>query len=48
MKGLMKASYDDSAMWRGWREIGSPRESMMESVQVVVQWVGHGREGLIP
>ena len=26
MKGLMKGSYDSSAMWRGWRGIGSPRE----------------------
>ena len=27
-KGLMKASYDGSAIWRGWGEMGSPRESM--------------------
>ena len=26
MKGLMKASYDGLAMWRGWRRIGSPGE----------------------
>ena len=25
---LMKASYGGSAMWRGWRGIGIPRESM--------------------
>ena len=31
-------------MERDW----SPRESMWESVLVVVQWVGHGRDGLIP
>ena len=27
MKGLMKASYSGSDMWRGWRGIGSSRES---------------------
>ena len=32
-----------STMWRGWRVIGLPRESM-----VVVQRVGLGRDGLIP
>ena len=48
MEGLMKVSYDGSAMWRGWRRIGSPRVSMYESVQVVVQWVGRRRDGLIP
>ena len=26
MKGLTKAFYGDSAMYRGWRGIGSPRE----------------------
>ena len=31
-----KASYIGSAMLRGWRVIGSPRESMYESMQVVV------------
>ena len=25
MKGLLKASYDGSAMWRGWRGIGFSR-----------------------
>ena len=46
MKGLMKASCDGSAMWRGRRGIGSPRESMYECVLVVVQWVGLGRDGI--
>ena len=27
MKGLMKVCSSGSAMWRGWREIGLPRES---------------------
>ena len=27
MKGLTKASYGGSAIWRGWRGIGSLRES---------------------
>ena len=48
MKGLMKASYDGSDMWREWRGIGSLKESMKESLQVVVQWVDHGRDGLVP
>ena len=30
MKGLMKVSYDGLATWRGWRGIGSPKESMKE------------------
>ena len=47
MKGSMRASYDGSDMWRGWRGIGSPRESIKESEQEVVHWVGHGRYGLI-
>ena len=45
MKGLMKTSYGGSTIWRGWRGIGSPRESMLESVLVVVQLVCHGRDG---
>ena len=28
MKGLMKVCSSGSAMWRGWREIGLPREFM--------------------
>ena len=28
VKGLMKASYGGLAMSRGWRGIGSPKESM--------------------
>ena len=28
MKGLMRVSYHGSDMFRGWRGIGSPRESM--------------------
>ena len=48
MKGLIKASYGGSVMWRGWRGIGLARESMYKSVLVVVQWVVHGRDGLIP
>ena len=47
-RGLMKASSGSTAMWRGWRRIGLPREFNYESVLVVVQWVGHGREGMIP
>ena len=42
----MKACSGGSAMWRGW--IGLARESMYESVLVIVQWVGRGRDGLIP
>ena len=26
MKGLMKVSYDGSAIWRGWRRIRLPKE----------------------
>ena len=47
MKALLKAFSDSSAMWRGWRGIGSPRGSMKKSVLVFVQGVGHGRDGLI-
>ena len=35
MKGLMKGSHGGSAMWRGWRGIGIPRESMLESSRSV-------------
>ena len=28
LAACMKASYDGSEMWRGWRVIGSPRESI--------------------
>ena len=48
MKGLMKAPFGGSAMWREWRGIELSREAMYESVLVVIQWVGHGRHGLIP
>ena len=37
-----------SAICRGLRGIGLPRESMQENVLVVIQWVGHRRDGLIP
>ena len=30
-----------------WIRIGFVRESMYESVMVVTQWVGRGRDGLI-
>ena len=43
MKGLMKTFSGGSAMWRGWRGIGLPKESTKECVFVIVQWVGHGR-----
>ena len=46
MKGLVRASYDGSAMWNGWRGIGLLRVSMSENVLVIAQWVGH-REGMI-
>ena len=39
----MKACSGGSAMWRGWRGIRLLKESMQESVQVVVHWVGHER-----
>ena len=47
-KGLRKACSCGSAMWRGWRVIELLRESMQETVLVVVQWVGHGIDGMIP
>ena len=48
MKGLMRAFYGGSDMWRGWRVIRALRESMFESVLVVGWWVGYGIDGLIP
>ena len=33
---------------RGWRIIGLLRESMWESVLVVAQWVGRGKDRFIP
>ena len=39
MKGLMKASYDGSAMWRGWREcagsrsVGRPWKRWIDTVE---------------
>ena len=47
MKGLMEVCSGGSAMGKGWRVIGLPRESMYKIVLVVVQWVGHGRDGSI-
>ena len=47
MKGLTRASYDGSDMWRGWRGIGSPREYVGEcagSRSVRRPW----GDGLIP
>ena len=45
-KGVMWSEEgSSSAMWRGWRGIGSLRESMWECVLLVIQWVGHGSEG---
>ena len=36
------------SMWRGWSIIGLLIESINESVPIVTQWVGRGRNGLIP
>ena len=47
MKGLMKAFSGGLAMWRGCRIIGLLRESMLESVLVLAQGVGHRRDELI-
>ena len=44
MKGLMKVCSSGLAMWKGWRGIGLPRESMYENVLVVVHWVDHGKD----
>ena len=45
-----RSMFDGSDMWRGWRGIGLglQREFVQESMQVVIQWVGHRRDGLIP
>ena len=56
MCGVKKSLYekiDEGVLrWFGHVErmerIGLLRESMWESVQVVVQWAGHGSNGLIP
>ena len=46
MNGLMV--FGDSAMWREWGMTGLLKRSMKGSVLVVAQWVGRGRDELIP
>ena len=46
-KRLMKVFSDGLFIWREWRTSGLLRRSMQESVLVVAQWVGCGRDGLI-
>ena len=47
-KGLIKGFSAGSTMWRGGRGIELLRESMQKNVLVVAQWIGRGRDGLIP
>ena len=44
----MKVFYGGLAMCRGRRKTGMLRGSMSGSVQVFAQWVGRGKDGLIP
>ena len=46
MKGLMKASYGGSAMWREWRMTKLLKGFIYRSMVVVAQWVGCRRGGL--
>ena len=47
-RSLMKVFSGGLVMWREWRMIGLLRGSMYRSVLVVAQWVGSGKDGLIP
>ena len=47
IKSIYKVLSNGSAMWKEHKMTGLLRESVYGSLQVVAQWVGHGRGGLI-
>ena len=46
MKRLMKTFSDGSSMWREWRTHDCKEGLLEESVLVVAQWVGRGRDAV--